>query len=67
MQYGNETCAKMIARAIVSNRPINSTVELAQIIKQAVPRKVADQSFGHPATKSFQALRITVNNEVFYN
>ena len=58
--YGEEPKANRIARAIVAARPIQSTHKLAQV--------VASQSFGrskvHPATKTFQALRIAVNNEL---
>jgi 16S rRNA (cytosine1402-N4)-methyltransferase len=53
-----------IARAIVKSRPVESTRQLAEIVRATVPRKISDASFGHPATKTFQAIRIHVNNEV---
>lgn len=64
--YGEERFALRIARAIVEERelkPILTTSELADIVKQAVPSYAR---FGriHPATKTFQALRIAVNDEL---
>lgn len=58
--FGQERFSKQIARAIVSKRPIQTSLKLAQIIEQTVPfrRKI------HPATKTFQALRMAVNNEL---
>lgn len=64
-QYGEEKYASSISSAIVrarENKPINTTLELAQIIKGAVPQKVRRD--GHPARKTFQALRIAVNGEL---
>ena len=64
--YGEEKCAGMIARAIVKRRalqPIETTLELAEIIKAAVPQKVR-KAEKHPARKTFQALRIAVNGEL---
>ena len=64
--FGEETHAARIARAIVStrvNKPITSTKELARIIENAVPAKLRHQR-KHPATKSFQAIRIAVNGEL---
>jgi 16S rRNA (cytosine1402-N4)-methyltransferase len=64
--YGEERFAKRIAAAIVTHRqssPIKSSLELAEIIKSAVP---IFYRFGriHPATKTFQAIRIAVNDEL---
>ncbi len=64
--YGEETFARRIAKAIVEARkimPIDTTDQLVEIIKQGVPRWYA---FGksNPATKTFQALRIAVNDEL---
>ncbi|MBQ4646875.1 MAG: 16S rRNA (cytosine(1402)-N(4))-methyltransferase RsmH [Candidatus Gastranaerophilales bacterium] len=59
--YGEERFSKRIARAIVQNRPINSTLELAQLIKNSTPNI---KSKIHPATRVFQALRIEVNQEL---
>lgn len=59
-EYGEEPKARTIARLIVDNRPINSTTELAQIVARAWP----GHSRTHPATRTFQALRIAVNDEL---
>lgn len=64
-QYGEEKYASSIASAIVKareNQPIKTTIELAEIIKGAVPQRVRRD--GHPARKTFQALRIAVNGEL---
>ena len=61
--YGDEKYSKRIARAIVSMRPILSTQELASIIRDAIPAR-SKRSPGHPARRSFQALRIAVNCEI---
>lgn len=63
--YGEEKFASSIARNIVKQRvinPITTTLELADIIRNSVPEKVRRN--GHPARKSFQALRIAVNREL---
>lgn len=59
-QYGEEPKAARIARQIVLSRPVHSTTELAQIVTKVWPgyHKV------HPATRTFQALRIAVNDEL---
>ena len=59
--YGEERFSKRIARAIVQNRPINTTLELADLIKNSTPRI---KTKIHPATRVFQALRIEVNQEL---
>ncbi len=64
--YGEEKFAKEIARAIEKQReisPIETTGQLVEIIKSALPNKVLSKK-GHPAKQSFQALRIEVNNEL---
>ena len=64
-KYGEEKYARSISRAIVSYRggkSIEGTLELADIIKGAVPAKYRREK--HPARKSFQALRIAVNDEL---
>ena len=61
-EYGEEKYSKSIAKAIVNNRPINTTLELSEIIKQSVPEKYKRDS--HPARKVFQAIRIEVNDEL---
>ena len=59
-EYGEEPKAKQIARLIVRSRPIHSTTELAQVISRAWPGR----SRIHPATRTFQAIRIAVNDEL---
>ena len=64
--YGEERFASKIARAIVKRREknlIKTTKELAEIVKESVPFSVKRDS-GHPARKTFQAIRIYVNNEL---
>lgn len=65
-EYGEEIFAARIAETIVYHRrvnPIKSTEELANIVKRAVPGWYRSRKI-HPATKTFQALRIAVNNEL---
>ena len=59
--YGEERFSKRIAKAIVQNRPIKTTLELAQLIINSTPKI---KSKIHPATRVFQALRIEVNHEL---
>jgi len=62
--YGEEKFATRIARAIVEKRqqtPISSTLQLAKIVDEACPLK---DKFKHPATRSFQAIRIFINDEL---
>jgi len=61
--YGEERFARRIASLIVKQRPINTTLELVAIIKQAIPAK-ARESGQHPAKRTFQAIRIEVNGEI---
>ncbi len=64
--YGEEQFAWKIAKAIVARRaekPIETTFELVEIIKSATPKFYHHRKI-HPATKTFQALRITVNDEI---
>ncbi len=63
-RYGEERRSRRIARAIVRRRPIATTGELAGVIEQAVGRSRGSGSKIHPATLSFQALRIAVNQEL---
>lgn len=58
--YGEERASRRIAKAIVAARPITRTGELANIIRQVIPKKDA----ADPATRTFQALRIYVNDEL---
>ena len=61
-KYGEEKYSVSIAKAIIKNRPINTTLELAEIIKSSVPESYRRKS--HPARKIFQAIRIEVNDEL---
>lgn len=61
--YGEERYAGVIANAIVAARPIEGAKKLAQIIADAVP-KTYEHGRIHPATRTFQALRIAVNREL---
>lgn len=63
--YGEEKYAYSIAKGIVryrESKPIETTLELAEIVKENVPQKVRRD--GHPARKTFQAIRIAVNHEL---
>lgn len=63
--YGEEKFATSIAKNIITtreNKPIETTLELAEIIKNSVPEKYRREK--HPARKVFQAIRIEVNNEL---
>ncbi len=61
-KYGEEKYATSIARGIVNSRPIETTLELTEVIKNNVPEKYRREK--HPARKTFQAIRIEVNDEL---
>lgn len=61
-QYGEERLSRRIAKAIINNRPFHTTLELADIVRSVVPRSKKDGI--DPATRTFQALRIFVNDEL---
>ncbi len=61
--YGEEPFAGRIARAIVKGRPIDDTGQLAGIVRDAIPAATR-RTGGHPARKTFQALRIAANDEL---
>jgi 16S rRNA (cytosine1402-N4)-methyltransferase len=68
-RYGEEKFSRPIARAIVANRPLHSTTQLAELVSATVPKVRAkdrrpDSKSIHPATRIFQALRIAVNDEL---
>ena len=62
-EYGDERFAMRIARAIVAARPIETTAELAAIVTAAIPAATRRRG-GHPAARTFQAIRIEVNREL---
>jgi len=62
-RFGDERHAPRIARAIVAARPIATTQQLADVVRDAIPA-AARRTGGHPATRTFQALRIEVNDEL---
>lgn len=62
-RYGEERQARRIAHAIVANRPFAETRELAEVVARALGPAAARQPI-HPATRTFQALRIVVNDEL---
>ncbi|HZY74504.1 MAG TPA: 16S rRNA (cytosine(1402)-N(4))-methyltransferase RsmH [Edaphobacter sp.] len=61
-EFGEERRSRRIARAIVRARPITTTAELARVVSAAAPAMKGDKI--HPATRTFQALRIRVNDEL---
>ncbi|MBN2469137.1 MAG: 16S rRNA (cytosine(1402)-N(4))-methyltransferase RsmH [Anaerolineae bacterium] len=61
-RYGEDRLSRRIARAIVGARPFSRTAELAAVIEGVYPRRRAEKI--HPATRTFQALRIEVNDEL---
>ena len=65
--YGEEAWAARIAQMIVEHRaraPLATTGDLVRAVDAAIPRKVRDRDTGHSAQKTFQALRIAVNDEL---
>lgn len=64
-EYGEERFAPAIVKGIIAARerqPVTTTVQLAEIVKENVPQRVRRE--GHPARKTFQAIRIAVNDEL---
>lgn len=62
-RYGEERFARRIARAIVAARPVADTSALADVIRDAIPAATR-RTGGHPARRTFQAIRIEVNGEL---
>ena len=62
-EFGEQSRSKIIAKTIIRSRPINSTAQLAKIISHVLPYKKEHERI-HPATKTFQAIRIAVNKEL---
>jgi len=63
-RYGEERHSRQVARAIVNARPIHTTGQLAKVIASAVRGRDQRRAAIHPATRTFQALRIAVNSEL---
>ena len=64
-RYGEERHSRRIARAIIAARPLATTTALADVIKTAMPRSSGGKRRAiHPATRTFQAIRIAVNDEL---
>jgi 16S rRNA (cytosine1402-N4)-methyltransferase len=64
-RYGEEPASRAIARAIVAARPVRTTAQLAEVVAGAVRRNKRSRSSQiHPATRTFQAIRIVVNREL---
>ncbi len=63
-EYGQERFAKRIAREIVKSRPIRTTKDLVEAVSRAIPPAEKRKRKRHFATKTFQAIRIEVNNEL---
>jgi 16S rRNA (cytosine1402-N4)-methyltransferase len=64
-RHGEERFARRIARAIVAARPLSTTGQLAEVVKGAIPAP-ARRRGGHPAKRTFQAIRIEVNGELVH-
>jgi 16S rRNA (cytosine1402-N4)-methyltransferase len=62
-EYGDERFATRVARAVVAARPVRTTRELAELVRDAIPAP-ARRRGGHPAKRTFQAIRIEVNDEL---
>jgi len=62
-KLGEERHSRRVARAIVKGRPFRLTTELAQVVTRAIPSRTALRHI-HPATRTFQALRMAVNGEL---
>ncbi len=62
-KFGEERHSRRIARAIVKARPIRTTTELAQVVTRAIPSRAGLHQI-HPATRTFMALRLAVNQEL---
>ncbi|MGI8810041.1 MAG: 16S rRNA (cytosine(1402)-N(4))-methyltransferase RsmH [Acidimicrobiales bacterium] len=62
-RHGEERFARRIARAVVAARPVSTTGQLAEVVRDAIPA-AARRRGGHPAKRTFQAIRIEVNGEL---
>jgi len=59
--YGEERFARRVAAAVMAARPVRTTRQLAALVEKAIPHK---EKHKHPATRSFQAIRIAINHEL---
>ena len=64
LEYGEERWARRIAQVMVQRRPLATTGDLVACVDAAIPRAVRDKDSGHSARRTFQALRIAVNDEL---
>ncbi len=62
-RFGGERFSARVARAIIAARPLTTTAELAEVVRSAIPA-AARRTGGHPARRTFQALRMEVNAEL---
>jgi 16S rRNA (cytosine1402-N4)-methyltransferase len=62
-KFGEERRSRQVARAIMRARPIRTSTELAQVVTRAIPSRPGPHQI-HPATRTFMALRLAVNNEL---
>ena len=63
-EYGEERYARRIAERIVAERPWTTSARLVEVVRESIPMKVQRTSPGNPAKRTFQALRIEVNDEL---
>jgi 16S rRNA (cytosine1402-N4)-methyltransferase len=63
LENGESRFARRIARAIIADRPVTTTAQLAEVVRSAIPA-AARRTGGHPARRAFQGLRIAVNEEL---
>ena len=63
-EYGEERFARRIAERIVAERPWTTSARLVEVVRESIPMKVQRTSPGNPAKRTFQALRIEVNDEL---
>ncbi len=62
--YGEEKFARRIVQRLIAARPLERTLQLADLVRDAIPRATQKPGGRHPATKTFQAIRIYINDEL---
>lgn len=62
--YGEEKFARRIVQRLVAARPLERTLQLADLVRDAIPKATQKPGSRHPATKTFQAIRIFINDEL---